>query len=405
MRIMFACGADLSGPDEKQFRLFARELTARGHAVMMCLRAVHPDAHGVEEADRVLTHTYRLAGRRPRREDDAAVAAFGPDLVHALSPRAGPVAAAAHWARRCRIPLFAHFADDEWGLARGLGDGTLRDRAQRMARRALAPLAPRVWPYATRGSLRRVRRSALGLDAITPALAREVERRLGRECSVVLPIAEPAAAPGDAPYVLPTPFGDRPCVVYTGAIQEVHERDVRLALRAIAGVQRRGSPLHFVHAGLADGRRHPVRLAEEEGLAPGSALALGYLPANAIPALLRAATVLVQPGAPTEFNRLRLPSKLSSYLASGTPVVTYGAGFGELLEDRREVLKTHTDDPAELADRLEEVLSDPLLRETLSEGGPRAAARLLGAERNTEALLEHYERRLAAPRGPSRPAR
>jgi glycosyltransferase involved in cell wall biosynthesis len=114
---------------------------------------------------------------------------------------------------------------------------------------------------------------------------------------------------------------------------------------------------------------------------------------------MRRADVLVQPGAPSEFNRLRFPSKLPAYLASGTPTVTYAAGPGELFEDRVEVLKTHTGEPEELADRMREVLDDGRLREKLARGGPAAAARLFHPERCTDALLEYYRAALVGRAG------
>jgi glycosyltransferase involved in cell wall biosynthesis len=119
-----------------------------------------------------------------------------------------------------------------------------------------------------------------------------------------------------------------------------------------------------------------------------------------VPALLRRADVLLQPGPPSDFNRLRLPSKMQAYLASGRPTVTFAVGFAELLEDREEVVKTHTGDPSELADRVEEVLDDGALRARLEHGGPAAAARLLDPARNTDALLAHYREAL----GPGQPS-
>jgi len=100
--------------------------------------------------------------------------------------------------------------------------------------------------------------------------------------------------------------------------------------------------------------------------------------------------VLVQPGRPTEFNRLRLPSKLQAYLASGRPTVTYATGLEELLTDREEVLFTRTGDPAELSARLGDVLTDEALRARLEYGGPRAAKRLFDADANAARIAEHF---------------
>ena len=47
-----------------------------------------------------------------------------------------------------------------------------------------------------------------------------------------------------------------------------------------------------------------------------------------LPALLRLADVLVQPGESNRFNTHRLPSKLPEFLASGRPVIMPRANLG-----------------------------------------------------------------------------
>jgi glycosyltransferase involved in cell wall biosynthesis len=138
------------------------------------------------------------------------------------------------------------------------------------------------------------------------------------------------------------------------------------------------------------------QMAAEAEMAPGSAISLGYFPFSQLPRVLSSASILVQPGRPIDFNRLRLPSKMQAYLASGTPTITFAAGFAELLEDRVEVLKTYGDEPEELADRIAELLEDSELRATLAAGGPRAARRLFDPVANVETLLAHYRRCLEA---------
>jgi len=186
-------------------------------------------------------------------------------------------------------------------------------------------------------------------------------------------------------------------VVYTGAVYGAHLSDFLILLRAVAILRQRGIDVGIVHSGHRARRITPAAMLKEARLDPGAAQFLGYVPSSLLFRLLRAGDVLVQPGAPTAFNRLRLPSKLQAYLASGTPTVTFATGFGEMLQDRIEVLKTHGPSPQELADRIAEVLADQGLASVLSAGGPRAAERLFDRDRNTGALIAYYERVLAAP--------
>jgi glycosyltransferase involved in cell wall biosynthesis len=167
-------------------------------------------------------------------------------------------------------------------------------------------------------------------------------------------------------------------------------RDFELALAAVADVRRRGRPLRLVHTGEVLDRLDRDRLARLGGLEDGALDFRGYVSPEELDRLLREAAVLLQPGAPSDYNRLRLPSKLQAYLASGTPTITFAVGAGELLEDGREALLTRTGDAAELAERILRVLDDPGVAAALGEGGRAAAARLFDRERNTDALVSHY---------------
>jgi glycosyltransferase involved in cell wall biosynthesis len=181
--------------------------------------------------------------------------------------------------------------------------------------------------------------------------------------------------------------------VYTSAIP-----DIALAIDAVAAARRRGIDVRLVQTGAIEPGFDLAEYAAGRGLERGAFLSLGRLAYPDVLATLRAADVLLQPGPPSRFNRLRLPSKLQSYLGSGTPTITFGVGFGELLEAGTEALTTQTGDAGELADRLVEILTDGSLRERLRAGGPVAAARLFDPDRNTQALLDHYEACLGGPR-------
>lgn len=332
-----------------------------------------------------------------RPADIAEARRFAPDLVHALNPRAPTIAAAATYGSATGSPVLVHFEDDDWRFGGRLTGEPLKTRAGHLGRRLLAPRRPAVWPHATTGTLRWARRRARALDALTPALAHEVTRRTGRACSVVLPVTPDLASWVELTLPLPAGLEGIPLAVFTGTLYPVYRADVELGLRAVAEVQRRGHRLAYVHPGLVHHRIDAIGLAMAAGVQPGTAVFPGLVPFAAIPPLLRRAAVLLQPGAPSEFNRLRLPSKLQAYLESGTPTVTFAVGFGELLEDRREVLKTFTADPTELADRIVDVLEDAALRSRLAVGGPAAARRLFDPVANTAALEAHYLDALAQP--------
>lgn len=401
--VLFVCQYDFHGPTEKQALGFAQQLVERGHRVAFSLGgdAAGTGAVGVALIERMTVFEHRLTMRSLRAADVASAREFEPDVIHCMNPRAPTIAGAREYATATGAPLLVHFEDDDWRFGDRLAGEPVKTHVGHLARRLIAPIKPSVWPHASTGSLREVRRRARLLDALTPALAREVERRLRRECSVLLPVTprlEDQPAIDGRALELPAGLEGTPLAVFTGTLYPVYRADVELALAAVAEIQRRGHEIAYLHAGLVHDRIDPVEMARRAGVREGTAVFPGLLPFAAIPSLLKRATVLLQPGAPSEFNRLRLPAKMQAYLESGTPTITFSVGFAELLEDRHEVLKTYTADPSELADRIAEVLEDPALSDRLSAGGPAAARRLFDPVGNTDKLLAHYRTAIAGGR-------
>ena len=357
---------------------------------------------GGEDLEGLTVHFHRFRGPRLRRIDLRAASEFRPDLIHCRNSRLPTVAATKAYAGALRAPIFVHWMDDEWSSHPSPPWAT-SSALRHVARRTLGPVHPPFWNFSTSSSLRWATGQAAAFDALSPALAAEVRKRTERECAVILPTSPPEAWTGGgapAPKLPPVTTGTK-VLLYTGDINYGREQDIRLGLAAIADAQRRGQPITFVHAGRHTAPSSLEELATEAGLRPGSAVTIGTLPFEQIPALLRQGAILLQPGHPSALNRLGLPSKLQAYLASGTPVITFAAGPGELLRDRVEVLKTYTASPAELADRICELLEDESLRETLSANAPTAARRLFDPVANVDALLAHYRSALgtAADRG------
>ena len=398
LRITILCGANFRGPTEKVALGFGLELSRRGHRVLIAIRG-NPESIRAEVSgdlpDGLEILSYRYLGPWVDRKAVTRARAFEPDVVHVFSPRS-PVVRTHRRMYGDQVASVVAFEDDEWGLASFAGR-PIREVVKRVVGRCLALAYPPAWPFVNRRSLRWVTVHGNVLHAITPALAREVEGRLGRSCEVLGPVHPSAIT--EEKVDSPTPsFGfdkDRHLLVFTGAVFSAHIEDFRLMLASLALLNQRGLDPLLVHAGLAAERFDLDSWARQAGIREGGFRSLGYLSSAEIHALLARADVLIQPGIPNEFNRLRLPSKLQTYLASGTPTVTYAHGAGELLEDRKEVLKTYGPGPEELADRIEELLGNSRLRQTLTLNAPDAAKRLFGVEENTNALERLYREALS----------
>lgn len=395
--MLFVCSSDFREASAKQALWFAQELVARGHRALLSITGDVDTGsrEGVAAGSEGLTiRAHRFLGPRLAAGDVRAAAAFAPDVIHCWNPRLAAVAVARRYAAASGAPVVVHWEDDEWRIRSDpMGRSRFR-RLMRPAKRLAAFAYPPLGVTMNEGSLRWIKRTAAGLDALTPALAEHVSSGTGLPCRVILPVTpEPHPPEGSAvPSPAPSPLAviRQPVALWTGSVHPGLEADVRLAMAGVAQAQRRGVEVAFAHVGEVLPRYDTTAWAREAGLQPGSAHFLGYVPYPQVPALLREASVLLSPGAPNDYNRLRLPSKVQAYLASGRPTITFAVGFGELLRDREEALLTRTADPSELAELIVAALTDIELRDRLGRGGPLAARRLFDSETNTAALLDYY---------------
>lgn len=402
VRVALVTIDDFAGPTSKQAHLLAAELARRGHE---CLLLVRGDPRSFSRLGRVQhprlgINAYRFVGPSLSRHTRRVVTDFRPDLVHCYELRVASFVASNKLARMARAPLVVHVADEDRLLFREAGATPLRRAARPILRRA-ARLYPPAWPFWDPRLDPKLRRSAAAFDALTPELAALVERRVGRPCHVVLPPVRIEEIRAEVP---PAPLRQlglegRQFVLYTGALFRPHLPDFSILLDAFKLIGQRFPQAELVHVGHVSSRIK-LRNLVPPGLG-GRVRYLGYLPSQQdVFGLMRAATALVQPGAPSDFNRYRFPSKLMDYLLSGRPVVTFEVGAGRLLKDGEHALLTRTASPFELAEKLELVLGDPDLGRRLGSGGRRRARELFDADANGDRLLELYEIALgAAPRG------
>lgn len=391
LRVLIVCQGDLAGASQKQALWFGRELARTGHAVLLSLHG-DPESAAREDAlsiDGLEVRFHGFRGRTLRRSDLAAARAFAPTLVHAFNARVPAATAARAYVRATGAPVFVHWEDDEFGIRDRVNTPSVVRRIASHGRNVACVVYPPAGPHVTRATIDWARASA-GHDALTPALATWVREELRRPCRVVLPIAPHVRDP------LPVPSGrlrylrGRQILLVTGRVHGGSVKDIELGLEATALLRERGHDAVFVHAGHVHPRFDVGVMVEAAGLTPTDARFLGYLPFSAIPPLLREADVLLQPGAPSRFNRLRLPSKMQAYLTSGVPTITFAVGFAELLEDGTEVVKLHTHEANELAAAITSILQDSALKDQLAEGARRAALRLFDPVANGAELVEHF---------------
>jgi glycosyltransferase involved in cell wall biosynthesis len=121
---------------------------------------------------------------------------------------------------------------------------------------------------------------------------------------------------------------------------------------------------------------------------------LGDLPWRNVAGYLALADAYVQPGAPDDFNRYRLPSKLPEFFAMGRPVVLPACNLGNDLTDGEEALLLHEGKALEIAARIEQLLDHSELARRLGQRARSFALEGLSWSRNAAALADFYRRRL-----------
>lgn len=395
MKVLLVCLADFRAPGARQTLRLGQALSDAGH---QCLVLIEGDLETLRFAsERELgldVDRFDFTGPFVDRRTRARVREFNPDLIHCYEPRTAPLSASLQLSRREGAALCVRFADDDESLAKEAGGTGLKGRLGRPVMLAAGTLFPRKWPYKHPLLYRKMLASAGGFDAITPALAEEVSRRYSICCEGILP----AIPREDSPSRLDglrnrLGLPDGPLILYTGSVYRAQYPDLEMLLRAFQEVANREPQAQLVHTGRIASRYDLDRLRQITGKGGDRVHFLGFLEnPEDVSALLAEAAVLVQPGAPTDFNRLRLPAKVHDYLLAGRPTVTFAAGFGDLLHDRQDAVLTYGDDPRELAEAIVWVLADASRADKIGRAGRERALSLFDPVAIGAQTIEYYRR-------------
>jgi GT2 family glycosyltransferase/glycosyltransferase involved in cell wall biosynthesis len=184
-------------------------------------------------------------------------------------------------------------------------------------------------------------------------------------------------------------------IVYTGSTNFATLADIRSLVLAVRLINDRGTPCRLVRTGI-----HPPELLQEISAIGGDrVIDLGFVEKTRLRDLLALADVLVQPGAPGDFNDYRLPSKVPEFLAAGRPVILPRANIAREMEDGRHALLLDTSTPDEIAAACLRVFADPALARRLAAGALEFSRAHFDLAANTAGLLAFYEhlRSFAAP--------
>ncbi len=294
---------------------------------------------------------------------------------------------------RLRVPYVIHLEDNENYLLESAAKMSL-DELQRLPLRAQDRLSPPELIHPTHHV--EFLRDAAGLTMITEELN---EFNVGeRPHHIAQPGIDAERFRPDLELAIDRArFGLRPedfVLVYHGTIHYANQHEMMSLYLAVKLLQRRGHPVKLVRLGHSEfGGVDPRAF---RGISEG-VLELGPIEWREIPSYLAMADAFVQPGAPDDFNRFRVPSKLPEFLAMGRPVILPHCNIGHDLTHGDNALLLEQGNAVEIMARIEELIADPALARRLGEGARRFALERLSWHDNATALAEFYRQTMAAP--------
>lgn len=162
-------------------------------------------------------------------------------------------------------------------------------------------------------------------------------------------------------------------LVFCGDASESNRAELRSLYLALGDLNARGVPTKLLRAGVD---LVPFLSPHEEWVRRFE-IKLGRVDWNALPAIVNAADVFVQPGRDDACSAYRFPPLLPEFLALGKPVVLPRTNLGRFLADGDHAILLQTGCAREIAACVEALFKGPELRAHLGAAGQRFAKRYL----------------------------
>lgn len=175
-------------------------------------------------------------------------------------------------------------------------------------------------------------------------------------------------------------------IVYPGNVHKANVDTVSQLYRALPLVEAAGHDIRLVRCA---GHDNLVARDVMEFL-PRYVVAKPDLPSKKLPEWIGMADVLVQPGAPDDFDEYRFPSKLPMFLASGRPVALARTNIGRFLEDGENCLILEENTAQAIADKIVWLLEHPSEAAAIGHNGRKFAAQNFNWTKTAKTLLDFY---------------
>lgn len=383
MNILFVNYGDFTTNSLNHIGGFANTLTEAGHA---CIVAVPEKKESLSAVDRPLfmAALFEELLAAPTRFPDGRAA----DVVHVWTPRENVRRFALAYLGACPAStrLFIHLEDNEDHLIEA-HTGAKVDQLRQRPLDEVQRLLPLNLSHPT--LYRDFLQLADGVTVIIDRLKEFVPA--GIPTHLLQPGVDFALyGPGPADETCRQELGlekDETVIVFTGSTTFANEPEMRNLYVGVAKLNRLGHRTRLIRTGFST-RRFVDTLTPE---LREHVLNLGFVPKHRLPALLRLADFLIQPGGPGAFNDYRLPSKIPEFLAVCRPVIMPDSNVAKQLEAGVEAIILPQVGPEEIAASVIEWSGRREEAEAIGRRGGEAAKRHFALDSNTRMLLAFYE--------------
>lgn len=326
-----------------------------------------------------------LLDKRPRFFEDA--------IFHAWTPRERVRVIVEHFCARTGRPYFVHLEDNEEHILESAYRVPFATLAHAVGEGRVEPAPQFSHPVHYRQFLGK----AAGVTCIIDALKRFVPENVPAE--VFWPACEEAffrLPLGPLPQVR-AQLGigaEETVITYPGNFHFANFEVMQELYLALDVLAEQGHTVRLLRTG-----------AEYAGISANAAAAfarhglhVGMVAATELPALVGAANLLVQPGAPGAFDDCRFPSKLPMFLACGRPLITAPTNLGQHLQDEEHCLILRDFSAAGIAALVIKLMANKAEAIALGQRGREFAWRHFSWERSARRVEKFFARVLGMPR-------
>jgi len=342
---------------------------------------------------------------------------FAPDVIHLCSPRFLPCRVALEAMVLTNAALVVKHEDDELFIATqdyitvsprpafqlGMTATLTPDRLRQLFASAAWPFLFKEWlskpslMLAEPVSFTLVNHLASGLIGIWDHVAADLAATYCKPTHVMPPTLDVGSIKPGAPDIneireakqrlnLPD---DKTILLFSGKYYALmYDFDLMLKTLGMPGLRDDPSWHLCVTGNNPHVERHQA-IVREAGIADRITW-LGNLSKSDLNLVARRADITLSFGLIDGFNRSRLPQKNVMYMAYGKPMLTFGCGFGESLHDGQDALLVQSDEPADWATKLTQLLKDKSLCERLGRNAREFALQRFDCRAIAEGLAAFY---------------